>query len=110
MLAFAKYNKKYVEILEDMLNDVIFHKSFVDSPIFLFNQLLQHLHSENKLGKRFPIGLEEQIQKWDADKIRKFHERWYFPANATLYLVGDIDNIPKTVYQIEVCLLCKLFS
>lgn len=64
-------------------------------------QLLQHLHSENKLSKRFPIGLEEQIKKWDADKIRKFHERWYFPANATLYIVGDIDNIPKTIYQIE---------
>lgn len=66
-------------------------------------QLLQHLHSENKLSQRFPIGLEEQIKKWDADKIRKFHERWYFPANATLYIVGDIDNISKTVSQIEVC-------
>ncbi|XVF74025.1 hypothetical protein PTKIN_Ptkin13bG0028700 [Pterospermum kingtungense] len=65
------------------------------------NELLQHLHSENKLSKRFPIGLEEQIKKWDADKIRKFHERWYFPANATLYIVGDIDNISKTIYQIE---------
>ncbi|XP_028106109.1 stromal processing peptidase, chloroplastic-like isoform X1 [Camellia sinensis] len=65
-------------------------------------QLLQHLHSENKLSKRFPIGLEEQIKKWDVDKIRKFHERWYFPANATLYIVGDIDNISKTVYHIEV--------
>ncbi|XP_051119262.1 stromal processing peptidase, chloroplastic [Andrographis paniculata] len=64
-------------------------------------QLLQHLHSENKLSKRFPIGLEEQIKKWDADKIRKFHERWYFPANATLYIVGDIDNISKTVNHIE---------
>ncbi|KAL7244549.1 hypothetical protein ACSBR2_000018 [Camellia fascicularis] len=64
-------------------------------------QLLQHLHSENKLSKRFPIGLEEQIKKWDVDKIRKFHERWYFPANATLYIVGDIDNISKTVYHIE---------
>lgn len=64
-------------------------------------QLLQHLHSENKLSKRFPIGLEEQIKRWDADKIRKFHERWYFPANATLYIVGDIDNISKTIYQIE---------
>ncbi|KAL5975446.1 hypothetical protein ACLOJK_019768 [Asimina triloba] len=63
--------------------------------------LLQHLHSENKLSKRFPIGLEEQIKKWDADKIRRFHERWYFPANATLYIVGDIDNISKTIYQIE---------
>lgn len=66
-------------------------------------QLLQHLHSENKLSKRFPIGLEEQIKKWDVDKVRKFHERWYFPANATLYIVGDIENISKTVYQIEVC-------
>ncbi|KAG0463237.1 hypothetical protein HPP92_021713 [Vanilla planifolia] len=64
-------------------------------------QLLQHLHSENKLSKRFPIGLEEQIKMWDAEKIRKFHERWYFPANATLYLVGDIDNIPGVVCQIE---------
>ncbi|XP_071715631.1 stromal processing peptidase, chloroplastic-like isoform X2 [Rutidosis leptorrhynchoides] len=64
-------------------------------------QLLQHLHSENKLSKRFPIGLEEQIKKWDAEKIRKFHERWYFPANATLYIVGDIDNIAKTVHHIK---------
>ncbi|KAL6494424.1 hypothetical protein OROGR_031224 [Orobanche gracilis] len=64
-------------------------------------QLLQYLHSENKLSKRFPIGLEEQIKKWDADKIRKFHERWYFPANATLYIFGDIDNISETVKHIE---------
>lgn len=64
--------------------------------------MLQHLHSENKLSKRFPIGLEEQIKKWDADKIRKFHERWYFPSNATLYIVGDIDNVSKTIDQIEV--------
>ncbi|XP_020590342.1 stromal processing peptidase, chloroplastic [Phalaenopsis equestris] len=64
-------------------------------------QLLQHLHSENKLSQRFPIGLEEQIKIWDAEKIRRFHERWYFPANATLYLVGDIVDIHKAVYQIE---------
>ncbi|KAI3800722.1 hypothetical protein L1987_28816 [Smallanthus sonchifolius] len=64
-------------------------------------QLLQHLHSENKLSKRFPIGLEEQIKKWDAEKIRKFHERWYFPANATLYIVGDIDNVATIVHHIE---------
>lgn len=69
-----------------------------------FKQLLQHLHSENKLSKRFPIGLEDQIKKWDTEKIRKFHERWYFPANCTLYIVGDIDNIPETVRHIEVSL------
>ncbi|XP_052202121.1 stromal processing peptidase, chloroplastic [Diospyros lotus] len=104
----------------DALNEIAFHPKFLTSRVEkerrailselqMMNtieyrvdcQLLQHLHSENKLSKRFPIGLEEQIKKWDADKIRKFHERWYFPANATLYIVGDIDNIPKTVYHIE---------
>lgn len=64
-------------------------------------QLLQQLHSENLLGYRFPIGLEEQIQKWDVDIIRNFHERWYFPANATLYVVGDIGSVDKTIEQIE---------
>ncbi|KAL9253734.1 Stromal processing peptidase, chloroplastic-like protein [Drosera capensis] len=64
-------------------------------------QLLRHLHSENKLGSRFPIGLEEQIKKWDVDIIREFHERWYFPANCTLYIVGDITDISSTIYQIQ---------
>uniref|UniRef100_A0A7N0TGG2 Chloroplast processing enzyme n=1 Tax=Kalanchoe fedtschenkoi TaxID=63787 RepID=A0A7N0TGG2_KALFE len=104
----------------DALNEIAFHPKFLSSRVEkerrailselqMMNtieyrvdcQLLQHLHSENKLSKRFPIGLEDQIKKWDTEKIRKFHERWYFPANATLYIVGDIDNIPKTIQQIE---------
>lgn len=104
----------------DALNEIAFHPKFLTSRVEkerrailselqMMNtieyrvdcQLLQHLHSENKLSRRFPIGLEEQIQKWDPEKIQKFHERWYFPANATLYVVGDIANIPKTVYHIE---------
>ncbi|CAN1837818.1 Stromal processing peptidase, chloroplastic [Linum perenne] len=104
----------------DALNEIAFHPKFLASRVEkerrailselqMMNtieyrvdcQLLQHLHSENKLSKRFPIGLEEQIKKWDADKIKKFHERWYYPANATLYIVGDIDNISETIHQIE---------
>ncbi|KAK3037007.1 hypothetical protein RJ639_029996 [Escallonia herrerae] len=107
-------------IVLDALNEIAFHPKFLASRVEkerrailselqMMNtieyrvdcQLLQHLHSENKLSKRFPIGLEDQIKKWDADKIRKFHERWYFPANATLYIVGDIDDISRTVYHIE---------
>ena len=65
---------------------------------------MQQLHSENLLGYRFPIGLEDQIKKWDVDMIKAFHERWYFPANATLYIVGDIDSVDKAIEQIEVCL------
>lgn len=109
-----------VPVVLDALNEIAFHPKFLASRVEkerrailselqMMNtieyrvdcQLLQHLHSENKLSKRFPIGLEEQIKKWDADKIRKFHERWYFPANATLYIVGDIDDISKTVNHIE---------
>eukprot|EP00237_Pycnococcus_provasolii_P000043 CAMPEP_0119197254 /NCGR_PEP_ID=MMETSP1316-20130426/13197_1 /TAXON_ID=41880 /ORGANISM="Pycnococcus provasolii, Strain RCC2336" /LENGTH=1235 /DNA_ID=CAMNT_0007193039 /DNA_START=21 /DNA_END=3730 /DNA_ORIENTATION=+ len=52
-------------------------------------QLLAKLHAENELGVRFPIGLEEQIEKWDEEMLREYHRRWYFPANCTLYLVGD---------------------
>ncbi|XP_022996934.1 stromal processing peptidase, chloroplastic-like isoform X1 [Cucurbita maxima] len=104
----------------DALNEIAFHPKFLASRVEkerrailselqMMNtieyrvdcQLLQHLHSENNLSKRFPIGLEDQIKKWDTDTIRKFHERWYFPANATLYIVGDIDNISKAVNQIE---------
>ncbi|OVA08777.1 Peptidase M16 [Macleaya cordata] len=104
----------------DALNEIAFHPKFLASRVEkerrailselqMMNtieyrvdcQLLQHLHSENKLSERFPIGLEDQIKKWDSDKIRKFHERWYFPANATLYIVGDIGNISKIEYQIE---------
>ncbi|KAL3693392.1 hypothetical protein R1sor_007043 [Riccia sorocarpa] len=64
-------------------------------------QLLQQLHSENMLGYRFPIGLEEQIQKWDPETIKAFHERWYFPANATLFIVGDIGSVSRTLQMIE---------
>ncbi|KAH6829419.1 Insulinase family protein [Perilla frutescens var. hirtella] len=107
-------------VVLDALNEIAFHPKFLASRVEkerrailselqMMNtieyrvdcQLLQYLHSENKLSKRFPIGLEDQIKKWDADKIRKFHERWYFPANATLYIVGDIDDIPKAVNHIE---------
>jgi predicted Zn-dependent peptidase len=81
----------------------------LSNDIICFAQLLQQLHSENKLGRRFPIGLEEQIKKWDVEAIKNFHERWYFPANATLYIVGDIDSVPKTVYHIDVCCISRIY-
>lgn len=52
-------------------------------------QLLRWLHAENALGERFPIGLPEQVRGWQRADLLEFWSRWYFPANATLYLVGD---------------------
>ncbi|KAK9810226.1 hypothetical protein WJX72_007002 [[Myrmecia] bisecta] len=54
-------------------------------------QLLQYLHEENALGFRFPIGKMEQVKQWDGSVLRNFWEKWYFPANATLYVVGELD-------------------
>jgi len=54
-------------------------------------QLLEHLHWDNLLGTRFPIGKLDQVEAWPAQAVRDFHARWYFPANATLYMVGDFD-------------------
>eukprot|EP00850_Spirogloea_muscicola_P024613 SM001150S24024 [mRNA] locus=s1150:35:2196:+ [translate_table: standard] len=64
-------------------------------------QLLQHLHAENLLSCRFPIGLEEQIVKWEPDTIRAFHDRWYFPGNATLFIVGDVPSVGRCIEMIE---------
>lgn len=51
---------------------------------------LSGLHETNKLGSQFPIGKEEQIKKWQQKDLRAFHEKWYYPGNATLYVVGDM--------------------
>ena len=32
-----------------------------------------------------------QVEQWQRDEIMGFWARHYFPANATLYVVGDID-------------------
>jgi predicted Zn-dependent peptidase len=54
-------------------------------------QLLQYLHWENALGSRFPIGKMDQVAGWAREDIMDFWGRHYFPANATLYVVGDVD-------------------
>merc|ERR1719181_927812 len=54
--------------------------------------LLQFLHEENNLGCRFPIGEEDLVQKWDTETLKEFWSRFYFPGNATLYVVGDIGD------------------
>lgn len=54
-------------------------------------QLLQYLHWENALGCRFPIGKTDQVERWQRSEIMGFWQKHYFPSNATLYVVGDVD-------------------
>jgi len=53
---------------------------------------LSGLHETNKLGSQFPIGKEEQIKAWQQEDLRNFHKKWYYPGNATLYVVGDLEE------------------
>jgi predicted Zn-dependent peptidase len=55
-------------------------------------QLLRYLHEENELGCRFPIGVTDLVSRFTSYDISSFWKRWYWPGNATLYLVGDLDN------------------
>lgn len=64
-------------------------------------QLLMALHEENALSKRFPIGKEDNIVQWSTDQIQNFHKKWYFPGNATLYLVGDLPPTEETIALIQ---------
>ena len=120
-MEFQGKNEKLLPLVLEALHEIAFRPQFLPSRIEkerravlselqMMNtieyrvdcQLLQHLHSENLLSCRFPIGLEDQIHRWDVDTIREFHEKWYFPANATLYVVGDIGALENVVSLIEV--------
>lgn len=51
----------------------------------------QALHAENMLSTRFPIGLKHLIESWTLAEVKAYHDTHYYPGNALLYLVGDLD-------------------
>ena len=36
--------------------------------------------------------MTEQVKRWPGESLKSFWGKWYFPANATLYVVGDLDR------------------
>lgn len=46
-----------------------------------------------------PIGFKNDIKNWSIDDIKRFHSIYYQPKNATLLIVGDIDE--KTVFNLS---------
>jgi len=58
----------------------------------VFFQLLSALHSENRLNRRFPIGLVDQIKSWTNEEVKAYHRAHYRPNNAHLYVIGDVDT------------------
>lgn len=57
-----------------------------------FPACIPFLHVRPHPPPRFPIGKTDQVKQWPQDLVHAFWKRWYFPANATLYVVGDFDR------------------
>ena len=49
---------------------------------------------------RFPIGKVEQVDQWSREQLLAFWKKWYFPANATLFVVGDLDRSTAELEQL----------
>lgn len=58
----------------------------------LFNQLYS-LHPYHWT----PIGFMDDIQKWEIEDIKAFHQTYYQPKNAVVVVAGDIDE--QEVFQ-----------
>lgn len=52
-------------------------------------------------SRYFPIGELINIKSINCDSIRKFHNKWYKPANASIIIVGNIDkeHVKKLILQ-----------
>ncbi|MCM1109785.1 MAG: insulinase family protein [Clostridium sp.] len=42
-------------------------------------------------GERLPIGLMEVVENFPYKSLRDFYDRWYWPVNQAVIIVGDID-------------------
>ena len=62
----------------------------------------KQLFEANQLGVRFPIGLKERIESFDARQLREFYHEHYRPENMTLYLVGSLrpSRVIRQIHQI----------
>ena len=48
-------------------------------------------------------GVHVQVKIWDRSKLYGFWQKWYFPANATLFVVGDVST-PSAVRDAVKCI------
>ena len=64
-------------------------------------QILSALHRENRISRRFPIGLIPMIKSWTMAEVQQYHDTHYQPKNAILYVVGDVNpaEVEKVINQ-----------
>lgn len=56
----------------------------------MMKKWLPALMNGSKYGVRLPIGLDEVIEKFDYDVLKRFHKDWYRPDLQSVAVVGDM--------------------
>jgi len=84
LLALEEIDKERGVILSEKISrdDVNFR---------LMKQQFQQLLPDSKISHRFPIGLDEVIQKAPRQRFVDFYQQYYIPQRMTFIVVGDID-------------------
>ena len=57
----------------------------------ILDKALPLLYPDCKYGQRFPIGLIDVINNFKYDELRSYYNKWYFPDNQGIIVVGDVD-------------------
>lgn len=57
----------------------------------LMESLIADALEGTRYAKRLPIGVPEVLKKAPLAAIQRFYKDWYYPGNAAIYVVGDID-------------------
>ncbi|MDD4822174.1 MAG: insulinase family protein [Bacteroidales bacterium] len=70
----------------------------------ILDKALPLLYPDCKYGQRFPIGLIDVINNFKYDELRSYYNKWYFPDNQGIIVVGDV-NVDQIENKIK-----KLFS
>jgi len=57
-----------------------------------FRKSLEFELPNSLLNKRFPIGVDEVLNKADSKLLKSYYDQWYRPDNMALIIVGDFDT------------------
>eukprot|EP00963_Diacronema_lutheri_P001331 scaffold85_cov358-Pavlova_lutheri.AAC.38 len=65
-------------------------------------EFMHQVHPDCYLSQRFPIGLQEQLERWTAQEVQEFYQAHYRADNMRLYVVGPLgaDQVQETVEEV----------